>query len=404
MRILFLHRNFPAQFRHLATYLAQDKNNEVIYLTNRKDSTDIPGVKKVLYGLHREVKSETHHYLKFTEEAILHGQGALRAALALKNKGFYPDVIVGHSWGPVSFMKDVFPNAELIAYIEWFYNSRNSDIDFVKEPDVDTLAKTRYKNSHILVDLYTCDKIITPTKWQLAQIPQEFHHKAEIIHEGVDTDFFKPDKEVVFEFNGNRFTRENEIITYATRGMEPYRGFPQFMEAASIIQKRRPNAHILIAGDNRVCYGAKLPEGQTFKKLMLEKYDYDLSRIHFTGSLPYGEYLKLLQVSSVHVYLTYPFVLSWSMLESMSVGCLLLASKTPPVTEVIENDVNGVLVDFFKPEEIADKVDCIFENKGILDHLKINARKTIIENYKQPNMLEKQIKLISRGQNGFFIS
>lgn len=383
-----MHRNFPAQFRHIATHLANN-GHEVVFLTNRKDAYDIPGVKKILYGLHREVKPETHHYLKFTEEAILHGQGALRAALGLKSMGFYPDVVIGHSWGPVSFIKDVFPKAKLIAYIEWFYNSHNSDIDFVKEPEIDTLARTRYKNSHILVDLYTCDKVITPTKWQLEQIPKEFHGKCDVIHEGIDTEFFKPDEDVIFEFEGKKFTRQDEIITYATRGMEQYRGFPQFMEAASIIQKHRPNAQILIAGEDRICYGAKLPEGQTFKKLMLEKYDYDMNRLHFVGSLPYVEYVKLLQVSSVHVYLTYPFVLSWSMLESMSCGALLLASSTPPVKEIIQDEYNGILFDFFNPLEIADKVDFVLNNKGSFDHLKTNARKTIVENYNLSDMIQK---------------
>jgi len=392
MKILFLHRNFPAQFRYLATYLAQN-GHEVVYLTNRKD-LEIQGIKKISYGLHREVKPETHHYLKFTEEAILHGQGALREALKLKAAGFRPDVIIGHSWGPVSFTKDVFPEAKLIAYIEWFYNSHNSDIDFIKEPDIDTMAKTRYKNSHILVDLYTSDKVITPTKWQLQQIPKEFHKKTAVIHEGIDTDFFKPDENAVFEFEGKKFTRQDEIITYATRGMEPYRGFPQFMEAASIIQKRRPNAHIFIAGEDRVCYGGKLPDGKTFKELMLEKFDYDMSRLHFPGSLPYSEYVKLLQVTSAQVYLTYPFVLSWSMLEAMSCGGLVLASNTPPVTEVIQDNSNGILFDFFKPDDIAHKVDFALNNKQEFDHIRINARQTIIENYNQADMLQKQLNLI----------
>lgn len=395
MKILFLHRNFPAQFRHIGAYLAQ-QGHEIVFLTNRKDSPDIAGINKVLYGLHREVKPETHHYLKFTEEAILHGQGALREALKLKAAGFYPDVIIGHSWGPVSFTKDVFPNAKLIAYIEWFYNSNNSDIDFIKPPDIDTMARTRYKNSHILVDLYTCDKVITPTKWQLQQIPKEFHSKANVIHEGIDTEFFKPDEDAVFEFGGKKFTRQDEVITYATRGMEPYRGFPQFMEAASIIQKIRPNCHIIVAGEDRVCYGAKLPDNKTFKQLMLEKYNYDMDRLHFTGSLPYSEYLKLLQVTSAQVYLTYPFVLSWSMLEAMSCGGLVLASNTTPVTEVIENNLNGILFDFFKPDEIAHKVDFVLNNRNEFEHIRTNARKIITENFNQQDMLQKQIRLIKK--------
>jgi len=395
MKILFLHRNFPAQFRHLAIQLAKNPKNEVVFLTNRKDSPDIPGITKVLYGLHREVRQETHHYLRFTEESILHGQGALRTALNLRRKGFIPDVIIGHSWGPVSFMKEVFPESKIIAHIEWFYNVQNSDIDFISQPQIDTRAKTRYKNSHLLVDLYTCDKAITPTKWQLQQIPQEFHGKTSVIHEGIDTEFFKPDENAVFSCNNREFTRQDQVITYATRGMEPYRGFPQFMEAVSKIQKRRPNCHVIIAGDDRICYGAKLPEGQTFKKLMLEKYNYDMERLHFVGSLPYGQYLKLLQVSSAHVYLTYPFVLSWSLLEAMSCECLVLASSTQPVLEVIQDEYNGMLFDFFKSAEIAEKIDFLLENKESMKHLRINARKAIVENYNLKTMLHRQIELIN---------
>ncbi|MFA6988541.1 MAG: hypothetical protein WC197_00590, partial [Candidatus Gastranaerophilaceae bacterium] len=187
MRILFLHKSFPAQFRQLATYLAQDKNNQVVYLTNRKD-LEIEGIKKIVYDLAKEVEPTTHPYMKFYEEAILHGQGALRIALQLRAQGFIPDVIIGHSWGQSMFIKDVYPQVPYIAHIEWFYNAKNSDIDFVSEPNIDFKAKTRVKNSHLLVDLYSCDKILTPTKWQLEQIPNEFHNKASIIHEGIGTE------------------------------------------------------------------------------------------------------------------------------------------------------------------------------------------------------------------------
>ena len=393
MRILFLHKNFPAQFRQLATYLAQDKNNQVVYLTNRKDF-EIEGINKIVYTLAREVNPETHQYLKFYEEAILHGQGALRTALQLRAQGFIPDVIIGHSWGQSMFIKDVYPETPYISHIEWFYNANDSDIDFISEPDIDLKAKTRVKNSHLLVDLYSCDKVLTPTKWQLAQIPKEFHNKASVIHEGIDTDFFKPVENAIFNLPEISLTAENEVITFATRGMEPYRGFPQFMEAASAIQKRRPNCHIVVAGEDRICYGPKLPEGKTFKGLMLEKFDFDHSRLHFTGNLNYPEYLKLLQVSSAHIYLTYPFVLSWSMLEAMSCGALVLASNTPPVSEVIKDNFNGILFDFFSPAEITDKVDYVLENRNKFEHLKINARKTVVENYDLKDMLQKQLNLI----------
>jgi len=394
MKILFIHRNFPAQFRQLATYLAQDRNNQVVYITGGKDF-EIPGVNKVLYAPSREPKPETHHYMKFYEESILHGQAVLRTGIQLRAQGFIPDVIIGHSWGQSMFIKDIYPEVPYIAHIEWFYNCENSDIDFTSQPEIDIKARTRVKNSHILVDLYSCDKVITPTKWQLQQIPKEFHTKASVIHEGVNTAFFNRDDNAVLNLPHITLTKNNEIVTFATRGMEPYRGFPQFMEAASIIQKRRPNCHILIGGEDRICYGPKLPEGKTFKGLMLERFEYDHSRLHFTGGLPYVEYLKLLQVSSAHIYLTYPFVLSWSMLEAMATGCVLLASDTPPVKEVVQNNHNGLLFNFFSPEEIADKVDEVLNNKQNYEHLRINARNTIVENYDFNELLQKQINLIN---------
>lgn len=394
MRLLFLHRNYPAQFRQLAAFLAMDKNNEIVYITARKDY-EIEGIRKVIYELIREVNPESHHYMKFYEESILHGQAALREAIKLRSEGFIPDVIIGHSWGQSMFIKDIYPEVPYIAHIEWFYNADNSDIDFLGKPDIDLRAKTRVKNSHILVDMYSCDKIITPTKWQLQQIPKQFQNKASVIHEGVDTGFFRPNDDVVFEFEDKKFTRQDEIIAYTTRGMEPYRGFPEFMEAASIIQKRRPNCHIIVAGDDRVCYGPKLPEGKTFKGLMLEKFDFDMSRIHFTGILNYNDYVKILQVASAQIYLTFPFVLSWSMLEAMSCGGVVLASSTPPVTEVIEDNYNGILFNFFTPQEIVDKVEEVLDNKEKYNHLRTNARKTIIDNYDLKTMLKKQIYLIN---------
>lgn len=393
MNILFLHRNFPAQFRHLAAYLA--KNNNVVFLTNN-NRQQIAGINRIAYGLHREVKAETHHYMKFYEDSLLHGQGALREAIKLKSQGFYPDVIIAHSWGPCLFMKDVFPKSKLICYFEWFYNTYGSDIDFNpnNEITIDTEAKTRIKNSHILVDLYSCDHGISPTKWQKSQFPAEFHHKISVIHDGVDTDYFKPKPNAKLILPDLDLSGK-EIITYTTRGMEPYRGFPQFMEAASIIQKRRPDCHIVVAGEDRVCYGSNLPNGKTYKQLMLETFDYDLSRLHFTGSLPYEQYLQVLQASSVHVYLTYPFVLSWSMLEAMSTGCTIIASETAPVKEIIQDGINGILTDFFSPEKTVDKMEEVLNNLEKFQHIRTNARETIKNNYDLKSLLKGQVELIN---------
>lgn len=299
MNILFLHRNFPAQFLHLAQYFAKNPANKVVFITAREEY-NFPNVIKAVYKPAEPTK--THRYLGFYEESIRHGQSAANEALKLKQQGFIPDIIYGHSWGQTLFMKDIFPNTPLLCYFEWFYNSHGADVDFVNKINHDTEANVRVKNSHILVDLYSCDYGVSPTLWQKNQFPKEFHHKIETIHDGVDTDYFKPNNEIKLTLPNLDLSKE--IITYVGRGMEPYRGFPQFMESVALILERRPNAHVVIVGQDRVCYGSKLPEGQTYKQLMLEKLNLDMSRIHFTGHLAYTDYLKVLQASSAHIYLT----------------------------------------------------------------------------------------------------
>lgn len=397
MRILFLHRNFPGQFLHLAQFFAKKHRNRVAFITERKERS-IPNVLKVVYKLPERDRSHTHHYLRFYEESILHGQAAAKAAIDLKKKGFVPDIIFGHTWGQNLFMKDIFPDTPLIGYFEWFYRAHGSDVDFNPAHPVNTdgEAKTRIKNSHILVDLYSCDLGVCPTEWQLKQFPSEFHHKIHVIHDGVGTDYFKPDsgsKLVLPELNLD-LSQAKEIVTYVSRGLELYRGFPQFMEAASLILEKRPECHIVIVGQDKVFYGSSLPNGETFKQLALERNSLDTSRIHFTGYIPYNFYLKILQASSAHVYLTYPFVLSWSILEAMSTGCLVLASNTPPVTEVIEDGYNGILFDFFSPQQIAEKVNDTLDHQEEMKSIRGNARKTILDRYDLRSLLPKQVKLM----------
>jgi glycosyltransferase involved in cell wall biosynthesis len=260
----------------------------------------------------------------------------------------------------------------------------------------DDELRIRMKNSAILIDLYSCDLGRSPTRWQHQQFPTELRDKIKVAHDGVDTDYFRPSPgtklvlpAIDLDLSGTR-----EIITYATRGMEPYRGFPQFMQAVALIQQRRPHCHIVIAGEDRVCYGRPLPDGKTYKQLMLETLPLDQNRLHFTGPLPYRQYLKLLQASSAHIYLTYPFVLSWSMLEAMATGCLVIGSNTDPVTEVIRDRENGLLVDFFNPEAIADRVDEALDHPEEMQPLRAMARATIQESYDLAKLLPQHLQWV----------
>ncbi len=396
MNILFLHRNFPAQFRYLIKELVKNKENKIVFITNN-DSHKIPGVMKIQYRLKREVPENCHRYLRFYEEAIIHAQAAAEAAIQLRNSGFIPDIIYGHTWGQTLFMKDIFPEVPLLCYFEWFYNSVGADMGFDGEVlSVDKLAKLRSKNAHLLIDLYTCDAGICPTKFQKKQFPKEFDDKLKVIYDGVDTDYCKPNENAVFKIDNKDliFTSKDEVVTYATRGLEAYRGFPEFMQAVERLQKRRKNLHVIIAGEDRVCYGPKLAD-TTYKKLMLQKLDLDLDRIHFVGKLPFARYVNLLQISSAHVYLTYPFVVSWSLFDAMSCACPIVASATEPVMEFVENNKSGLLFDFYDINEQVEKIEYALNNREKMASIRANARNVIVENYSLSKMIPQHLEYIN---------
>ncbi|BAQ64868.1 glycosyltransferase family 4 protein [Geminocystis sp. NIES-3709] len=401
-RVLFIHPNFPAQFRHLAMKMGKDPNYEVMFATKRQEG-QIEGVKKIIYEVSREARAETHHYVRTLENAVLQGQGLYRVATELKKQGFYPDIVYGHSgWGPTLFIKDIFPRAKFLCYFEWFYNAHGSDADFDPSDPLtaDDEARIRVKNAPILIDLYSCDRGLSPTQWQRQQFPPELRSKITVLHDGVDTEYFKPnaDTKLVIPRINLDLSNASEIVTYLGRGMEPYRGFPQLIETISILQKRRANTHFVIVGQNRVAYGKQLPEGQNYKDLMLQKFPLDLSRVHFTGLLGYDEYLNVIQNSSAHIYLTRPFVLSWSMLETMATGCVLVASDTAPVKELIQDNYNGLLVPFFSPEKIADRVEYALDNPDIMAKIRTKARETIVKNYNLENLLNQHLQWIKTGE------
>lgn len=399
MKILFLHPNFPAQFRHLATALAQNPEHEVVFGTMRQEGS-LPGVKKAYYQTTRQAASETHRYVRPLESAVLRGQAVYRMAQQLKADGFYPHVVYAHSgWGAGMFIKDVFPKARYIGYFEWFYHAHGSDADFDSADPLtaDDEARIRVKNASILLDLAACDAGVTPTQWQCQQFPPELQSKLTVIHDGIDTEYFQPQPgaKLVLPSIGLDLSQVDELVTYVARGMEPYRGFPQFMAAVALLRQRRPNCHVAIVGEDRVAYGKSLPDGRTYKQQALAELDLDLSRIHFTGLLPYRQYLQVLQASSVHVYLTRPFVLSWSLLEAMSAGCAIVASRTAPVEEVITDGTHGRLADFFSPEDVAAQVEMILDCPEQAASMRAHARETVLARFDLTQRLSEQLAHLS---------
>ncbi|MCF6314649.1 MAG: glycosyltransferase family 4 protein [Verrucomicrobiales bacterium] len=398
MRILFLHDNFPAQFPHVATALAKDPNNQVIFGTTRKEG-ELPGVRRVRFQAKRQVKAETHHYLHGLERAVITGEAVYQLGKQLKKEGFVPDVIYGHSgWGPPLFIKDVFPKSRLLCYFEWFYHSYGSDVDFdpAYPPTADDQARIRMKNAPILLDLDACDRGMTPTHWQHQQFPDEWKSKIDVITDGFDTQLCKPIPGAKLKLDriSLDLSQAEQLITYTAWGMEPYRGFPQFMRAIAKLQRSHPNLHAIVVGDDRVVYGRQRNDGKSWKDEMLSTLQLDETRIHFPGKLPHDELRQVYQASSAHVYLTRPFILSWSMMEAMASGCLVIAADVPTTTEIITDYQTGLLVDFFDSDAIAAKIEEAIQDSKQIKTIRQNARQHIIDHYSLKNTLANHLSWI----------
>lgn len=398
MKVLFVHQNCPGQYKHLAPRLAADPANEVYFLT-KPDKPDVPGVKKVEYTPSRKPAPSTHRYLRIFEDGVLHGQAAAREAVKLRARGFRPDVICAHmGWGEALYLKEVWSEARLLGFFEYYYRPFGSDAEFFREggsATIDEVARVRTRNGLHLLNLEVADWGISPTRWQWQQHPAEFRHKISIIHDGIDTARAVANPRAGAQLRPGLVVRAgDEVVTYIARNLEPYRGFPTFMRAAERILKRRPNCQILVVGGDSVSYGKMPDDGRSWREHLLEEVDLDRDRIHFLGRVPYERFLRVLQLSAVHVYLTAPFVLSWSMLEAMSAHCLVIGSRTPPVEEVIEDGRNGLLVDFFSPDEVADRVDEVLDHPTRMREVRERARQTVLERYSLEACLPRHVKLV----------
>lgn len=381
-KVLFIHQNFPGQFRHLAGYLAGIADVDTLAI-GRDTAPGMSKVKLVRYRPKRAVGKNTHPYIRSFEDAVLHGQQVLRILLDLKGRGYFPDVIVAHpGWGETLYVKDAYPTAKLIHLCEFYYQAEGADAGFDDEfpIDVNTAASIRTRNALHLLNLENCDVGVSPTQWQRSLHPEVYKNKIRVIHEGIDVNLARPNKDAIFELPDGQLLRSGmPIITYVARNLEPYRGFHIFMRALVAILERCPDCHVLIVGGDEVSYGAKPNDAQGWREKLQREVLLDSTRVHFLGKLPYNEYLKVLQVSRVHVYLTYPFVLSWSFLEAMACGCAIVASRTAPLFEFMKQEKSFVDVPFFDIEAIQAHVVQLMENETFRSALGHRARNAIYD-------------------------
>jgi len=403
LRILFIHPNFPGQYKHLAKHFAQQPKVEAVFISKELSRAPMQGIRHITYRPPREASATTHRYLIGTERAVLQGQEVWRICRKLKQQDFTPDIICVHpGWGDGLYLKDIYPNAVILGYFEFFYHYQRADVNFDPELDhtLDDAARIRTKNAINLLNLEAMDWGITPTHWQKSVHPLAYQPKISVLHEGVDTDAVAPKPNAsVTHSDGSQWRRGDPLITYVTRNFEHYRGAHQFFRAVKRIQEQHPTAHVVAVGADNVSYGRAAPNGKNYRHMLLDEVGLDLSRISFPGQIDYATFVTLLQASTAHIYLSVPFVLSWSMLEAMSAGCVVIGSATAPVQEVIEDGKNGLLVDFFSPQQIANTTLKVLENPEKYAPIRQQARETIRQRYDLKHLLPKQIQLIEQLAN-----
>ncbi len=401
MKALFIHQNFPGQYKHLAPALAA-RGDRVKALCVNQMTTPMPGVDVIRYPIVRGSSPNIHPLVTEFETKVIRGEACARAMRKMKDQGFSPDIILAHpGWGEAMFAKQVFPDARLLSFIEYFYAAHGQDVNFDREfqkRKFEDDMRTETKNANSLLALNTMDWGVSPTAWQRDTNPEIFRDRISVIHDGIDTDALRPDPEAAFTVPGGgpTFKVGDEVVTFVNRNLEPLRGFHIFMRALPAVLAARPNARVVIVGADGKGYGGG--EGGWKQRMLNELGDrVDLSRLHFVGRVAYPDFIKLLQVSSAHVYLSYPFVLSWSLLEAMSLGCLVVGGATAPVKEVVADGRTGLLADFFDVEGLAAKIVAALADPAGHASIRRAARDHVVRHYDLRSVcLPAHLQLIDR--------
>ncbi len=387
MRLLFVHQNMPGQYRELVQWLASQGGHEIVFLTQRKQPPKIEGVRTIIYKAHHTAKPDTYALSKTWETAAGSGFGAVMALKKIVEGGFTPDIIIGHvGWGEMTFFREVLPDTPQIGFFEYYYSDKGGPVGF--DPESPVTEHTPYiMYGHNVVpnmNIETVDLGHAPTFWQRDRFPESFHDKMYVCHDGIRTDKLKPDSDASLILGrAGTIRKGDEVVTYMARNLETTRGFHQLMRAIPQLQKLRPEARILIVGGNDTSYGGKNTHQGGLRGQMEKEVGHllDWERLHFLGQVPYSDFQKIVQISRCHIYLTMPFVLSWSLLESMSMEATIVASDVPPVREAVTDGKTGLLVDFFDPKALAEQVAEVCANPDDYAQLGPAARKHVIETY-----------------------
>lgn len=400
MRYLFVHQNFPGQYLHLLRHLAADPANEIVFISESSTHT-IEGVRRILYNHPKSDQETIHPAARDWDTAARRGDIVGAMSENLKRLGFMPDIIIGHhGWGELLNLADVFPGVPILGYFEFYYHHDGEDVvydsEFVMSPERFPRIRAMNIINHLALDLNQHGQ--TPTEWQRNCYPEWARGRIRVIREGARLDVCKPDPSARrrgFEIGDFKVKPGEKLITYVARNLEPYRGFHTMFRSLPELLGNDPDIKVVMVGGNDVSYGAKLATG-TWREHYTKELEgkYDVSRVCMPGQISYELYLQMLRRSDVHVYLTYPFVASWSLREALATGCAVVASDVGSVKEFVTHGVNGLLVNGLDAKELAASVQTLLKDKKLNKRLRDGARRYAEQNLNMDDYIRDMMAAI----------
>lgn len=377
-RIMFMHMSTRGQFEFLGKWLARH-GWDVTFVqggTTYGRSVDQDGIRNCEFPTRETTihKNDRRHILDYAAQNCY---AALQLMSEMQQKeGYAPDVVMAHvGWGIGLGVKLIWPDCKYVAYHEWYYTDFNWRKNQAERPiQVAEMASNCFRNMPIAKEFDLADANWCPTNFQADRFPPNLRSMIDVISDGVDCQIHRPDPEARIDFNWVTLEKDRPVLTYATRGMEPLRGFPQFMRAIARLQAQRDDFDTIILANDSVSYGAQLPAGDSWWLRLMDELDLDHRRIHVNSMRPREEYVRTLQASTAHVYFTEPFVTSWSLTEALAMGCLVIGSNTAPVQEMVEDMENGIIVDMDDAEEVSEMMAWALDNPGPAQDIRRSAR------------------------------
>ncbi|WP_408913978.1 glycosyltransferase family 4 protein [Brucella pseudogrignonensis] len=405
MRIAFVHRRGFGQFAALAENLATS-GHDVSLICETVDRR-LPAVRVIRHRVESGPRPNgaMARYLEIPDHHTRIGYRVAETLESMARHGQAPDIVIGHiGWGSMMFVKDVLPTTPALGYCEFFYRAHGADVGFAPDdrPDMETRKRLRLRNMAQLVTLDGIDGGFSPTHWQKSLYPKSAQKRIAVVHEGVDTKLFYPDRHASIELPGGRVLKagESRVITFVARDLEPYRGFPQALKAAQKVIRQNNDAIFVFVGGDGVSYGTPPPGGGSWREYLLRETELPPDRVVFPGTISHAQLRKLYQISTAHIYLTYPFVLSWSVIEAMACGALIIGSDTPPVREVIRAGKNGLLVPFYDTDILAETILNVLRDPDACLPMRAAARRTVETRFRLSECLQQQKTLIEAVLDG----